>query len=107
MRFLGIFLLMGCLSSASAWAVGPFNYRLPQGPGRIFVEIHQDIYFKVPDMLKYAMQHLEDHNLAGRINWPKFLQAVEEQSGAPVDITRTSAPPGAAPTAGSLNLTGS
>ena len=59
--------------------------------GRIFVEVHQDIYSKHPDMLKYAMKRLEDHNLAARINWLKFLQAVEEQSGAPVDISRTTA----------------
>jgi hypothetical protein len=26
--------------------------------------------------------------LAGRINWLRFLKAVEEQTGAPVDISR-------------------
>jgi L,D-transpeptidase ErfK/SrfK len=56
--------------------------------GRIFVEIHQDIYSKVPDMLKFAIKRIQEHNLAGSINWLKFVQAVEEQSGAPVDITR-------------------
>jgi L,D-transpeptidase ErfK/SrfK len=56
--------------------------------GRIFVEVHEDIYFKIPDMLKYAIQRLQDRNLAGRIDWRKFLQAVEEQNGAPVDISR-------------------
>ena len=58
--------------------------------GRIFVEIHQDIYAKIPDMLKYAMKRIQDHNLAGRINWLKLMQAVEEQSGAPVDISPAS-----------------
>ncbi len=33
-------------------------------------------------------KRLNDRNLARQINWPKFLQAVEEQSGAPVDISR-------------------
>ncbi len=55
--------------------------------GRIFVEIHEDIYLKVGDMFQYALRKLESKGLAGRINWLKFLQAVEEQSGAPVDIT--------------------
>ena len=59
--------------------------------GRIFVEIHQDIYAKIPNMLQYAMKKFQDHNLTSRINWLKFLQAVEEQSGAPVDISRASA----------------
>jgi hypothetical protein len=29
-----------------------------------------------------------DRGLAGKINWLRFLQAVEEQSGAPLDISR-------------------
>jgi hypothetical protein len=39
-------------------------------------------------MLPYALKRLEAKGLAGRINWPRFLKAVEEQSGAPVDVTR-------------------
>ena len=56
--------------------------------GRTYVEVHQDIYFKIPDMLRYAMKRLQDGGLAGRINWLRFLKAVEEQTGAPVDISR-------------------
>jgi len=56
--------------------------------GRIFVEVHEDIYHKIPDMLKYALKRLQGKDLAGRIHWYRFLQAVEEQTGAPVDITR-------------------
>ena len=56
--------------------------------GRIFVEIHEDIYFRVGDMFQYALKKLESKGLAGRINWVKFVRAVEEKSGAPVDITR-------------------
>lgn len=55
--------------------------------GRIFVEVHEDIYHKIPDMLKYALKRLGDRGLAGQINWNRFLQAVEEQTGAPLDIT--------------------
>jgi len=56
--------------------------------GRIFIEVHQDIYAKIPDMLKYAIKRLNDRGLTRQINWTKFLQAVEEQSGAPVEISR-------------------
>ncbi len=59
--------------------------------GRIFVEIHQDIYSKIPDILQYAIKKLQERNLSSRINWAKFLQAVEEQKGAPVEISRASA----------------
>jgi len=56
--------------------------------GRTYVEVHEDIYAKVPDMLPYAIKRLQDRDLAGRIDWHRFLQAVEEKTGAPVDITR-------------------
>jgi L,D-transpeptidase ErfK/SrfK len=56
--------------------------------GRIFVEVHEDIYHKIPNMLKYAIKRVTDQGLAGKINWTRFLQAVEEQSGAPLDISR-------------------
>jgi L,D-transpeptidase ErfK/SrfK len=56
--------------------------------GRIFVEVHEDIYHKIPDLLKYAVNRLIDRRLAGQIDWHKFLRAVEEQNGAPVDISK-------------------
>ena len=56
--------------------------------GRTYVEVHEDIYFKIPDMLQYAMKRLQDRDLAGRIDWNRFLRAVEEKTGAPVDISR-------------------
>jgi len=56
--------------------------------GRVFVEVHEDIYHKIPDMLKYAISRLNQRGLAGQINWHKFLRAVEEQNGAPVDISK-------------------
>ncbi len=58
--------------------------------GRIFVEVHEDIYGKIPDMLQYAIKRLEERNLARSIDWAKFLKAVAEQSGAPLEITRGS-----------------
>jgi hypothetical protein len=39
-------------------------------------------------MFSYALKKLESKGLATRINWLKFVKAIEEQSGAPVDITR-------------------
>ncbi len=32
-NILGVYLLLGFLSSTSAWAAGPFSYRLPRAPG--------------------------------------------------------------------------
>ncbi len=58
--------------------------------GRIFIEVHQDIYSKIPDMLHYAIQQVQERGLAGRIDWQKVLEAVAEESGAPLEITRGS-----------------
>jgi hypothetical protein len=38
-------------------------------------------------MLQYALKRLRERGLADRINWPRFLRAVEESTGAPVDIS--------------------
>jgi len=56
--------------------------------GKIFVEVHEDIYFKVPEMFQYALKKVEAKGLAPKIHWTRFIKAVEEQSGAPVDISR-------------------
>ncbi len=56
--------------------------------GRIFVEVHEDIYFRIPDLFYYALRKLEAKGLAPHIDWTRFIQAVEEQSGAPMDISR-------------------
>ncbi len=55
--------------------------------GRTYVEVHEDIYQRIPDLLQYAIQKLHDRNLASRINWNRFLRTIEERTGAPVDIT--------------------
>jgi L,D-transpeptidase ErfK/SrfK len=56
--------------------------------GHIYIEVHEDIYFKIPDMLNYAMKKVQDRNLAGNINWNRLVRTVEEKTGAPVDISR-------------------
>ena len=56
--------------------------------GRTYMEVHEDIYDKIPNMLQYAMKGLQDRDLARRIDWSRFLKAVEEKTGAPVDISR-------------------
>jgi len=56
--------------------------------GRVFVEVHEDIYMKIPNLLQYAVKKVADRGLSGQINWTRFLQAVEETTGAPVDISR-------------------
>jgi L,D-transpeptidase ErfK/SrfK len=56
--------------------------------GRVFVEVHEDIYNKIPDMLDHAAKLIDARQLGSRINWTRLVQAVEERNGAPLDITR-------------------
>jgi L,D-transpeptidase ErfK/SrfK len=56
--------------------------------GRIYMSVHRDIYSKIPNMLHFAIKKAQERKLAALINWNRFIQTVEEQTGAPVDISR-------------------
>ncbi len=56
--------------------------------GRVFIEVHEDIYQKIPNMLDHTIKLVDDRQLGSRINWTRLVQAVEEKNGAPLDITR-------------------
>ncbi len=55
---------------------------------RIFVEAHQDIYHQIPDPLHYGLIQLEEEGLKERVNLQKFIIALVEQKGMPIDITK-------------------
>jgi L,D-transpeptidase ErfK/SrfK len=58
--------------------------------GRIYLSVHEDVYFKIPSMILHVLNMLEQRSLADQVNMRKVMQAVEEQNGMPVDITRGS-----------------
>ncbi len=55
--------------------------------GRIFAEIHPDIYHRIIDFKAYAQKKLAQHSMAGRTDPTRYWQAVHEKNGLPVDIT--------------------
>jgi L,D-transpeptidase ErfK/SrfK len=55
--------------------------------GRVFLSVHEDVYFKIRSMLLHVLSMLEQRGLLDQVNMTKVLQTVEEQNGAPVDIT--------------------
>jgi L,D-transpeptidase ErfK/SrfK len=55
---------------------------------RIFVEAHEDIYLKIPDLLRHGFALLEQEGLKERVNLRKFTIALVERRGMPVDITK-------------------
>jgi L,D-transpeptidase ErfK/SrfK len=57
--------------------------------GRIYVEVHDDIYKRVPNLEREAFVLARRHRLIDRIDAAQLLQAVRSRRGTPVDVTRT------------------
>jgi L,D-transpeptidase ErfK/SrfK len=56
--------------------------------GRIFVEVHPDIYQEITDLFIYTARKLFVARLWEDVDVNLLAQAIEEHTGAPVDITR-------------------
>jgi L,D-transpeptidase ErfK/SrfK len=59
--------------------------------GHIYLSVHEDVYFKIRSMILHVLNMLEQRGLADQVNMRKVMQAVEEQNGMPLDITRGAA----------------
>jgi lipoprotein-anchoring transpeptidase ErfK/SrfK len=55
--------------------------------GKIFIEVHQDIYEKGIDYLATANNLINKLNLSDRINWSTFKTVLKQKSGVAVDIS--------------------
>jgi len=55
--------------------------------GRILVEVHRDIYTQLPGLFSEARRILRERGWAAFVDSAKLRQAVEAQTGVPVDIT--------------------
>ncbi|MBN1254581.1 MAG: L,D-transpeptidase family protein [Deltaproteobacteria bacterium] len=56
--------------------------------GRIFVEVHPDLYNKVSDLLIYTARKLFIYQIWEEVDLDLLVQALEEHKGIPIDITR-------------------
>ncbi len=59
--------------------------------GRIFLSVHDDVYFKIRSMILHVLGMLEQRGLADQVDTQKVMQTVEEQTGMAVDITKRDA----------------
>ena len=55
--------------------------------GRVFLSVHDDVYFKIRSMILHVMNLIEQQGLSDQVDMRKVLQTVEEQTGMPMDIT--------------------
>jgi L,D-transpeptidase ErfK/SrfK len=73
---------------------GEFVYqpvKIGERKGRVFVEVHQDIYTMFPDLQAHAQSVVTKANLAGRVDADRLAMAVQQQLGVPIDVTREGA----------------
>ncbi len=54
---------------------------------RIYVEIHPDVYSRIPDFKKYASQKLKNCRMACLIDPSQYEMAIRLQNGMPMDVT--------------------
>jgi L,D-transpeptidase ErfK/SrfK len=55
--------------------------------GRIFLEVHQDIYKKSVNLVEEARLMVEKQNLSGRVDWKKFEAVLKQKRGIAEDIS--------------------
>jgi L,D-transpeptidase ErfK/SrfK len=57
------------------------------GEGRIFLEVHRDIYKMVMPLDEEVKKRIEKRNLSDKVDWKKINMVVNQQSGIAEDIT--------------------
>ena len=72
-------------------AVGELIYepiKFGEANGEIYVEVHEDLYRRVPDLQRAALALARQARLTQRIDTERLRQAVREKRGIPVAVTR-------------------
>ncbi|MCF8105506.1 MAG: L,D-transpeptidase family protein [Desulfohalobiaceae bacterium] len=60
--------------------------------GRVYAEVHRDIYDRIEDFVEYGRQRLRAAGLINRVDLAKFGRVLARQSGMVVDVTRPDPP---------------
>ncbi len=84
--------------------------KLGEAGGRIYVEVHQDVYQKYPDLERHAFDEVARAGLGTRIDPERLRAAVHAKTGVPTDVSPGDAPsadaqPAVAPVAASAGAT--
>lgn len=56
--------------------------------GRIYAEVHPDIYKKIKDFMDYGLRKLDASPLRDRIDRSRYITALTLQNGMPLDVTK-------------------
>ncbi len=66
--------------------------KLGEDGGRIYAEVHDDVYRRIPNLERYAFAEAAKAGLRDRVDPELLRAAVRSKSGVPVDVTRAPAP---------------
>jgi L,D-transpeptidase ErfK/SrfK len=55
--------------------------------GRIFIEVHEDIYHRISDPLQFTLEKLEQKGIKNLVTLEKMKEALDQRRGVPIDIT--------------------
>jgi L,D-transpeptidase ErfK/SrfK len=66
--------------------------KLGEDGGRVFVEVHDDVYKRIPNFERYAQAELRKAKLTTRVDPDLFKAALKAKSGVPTDVSRGPAP---------------
>jgi L,D-transpeptidase ErfK/SrfK len=61
---------------------------LAENDGVVFLEVHPDVYRKVPDMLARAKQLAQASDLANMVDWELVKEVIHKRDGIARDVTR-------------------
>ena len=56
--------------------------------GRIFIEVHPDIYGKVGNLVDYGLKKVSNEKWVDRIDLEAVTRALQEPKGLPIDVTK-------------------
>jgi L,D-transpeptidase ErfK/SrfK len=73
---------------------GEFVYqpvKVGERKGRVFVEVHQDVYELIPDLEAHAQGVLSKAGLLDRVDGDRLQRTVKQQLGVPIDVTKGTA----------------
>jgi L,D-transpeptidase ErfK/SrfK len=55
--------------------------------GRIFIEVHEDIYHRIPNLLQFTLKKLEEMGIKKFVDLEKMKEALDQPKGVPIEIT--------------------
>ncbi len=67
--------------------------KLGEDGGRVYVEVHDDVYRRIRNFEHYALAEVQKAKLAARVDPELLRAALRAKSGVPTDVTRSTPPP--------------